>query len=266
MRVATRTALAGLAVVASAVPAVAQQPAPVRTSVQRLYSFDGVGDAVLLLSGTVDPGKGRALFAQVDGEADKTGSAPTQVYFPDVMDLDNRDAHTFGALGQQDLCVDPQTVCHALPNGGLSFSSSVTASGDGTHQWHLRFAIVVRGAKVTFKERMIGWRARDLGAVHQVTDDEAVGAGATAYGMSAGATVSASAPAGKRGSIAIAAPPCDIAGGGVALLSGPGVTATPGVCPTDAFGAGATAGGTWQLAGPVAGVSARSTRLLVLDL
>lgn len=267
MRLGIRTVLVGLLACATAAPAVAHATSPpLRPSVQRLYSFDGTGDACLLLSGSVDPGKGRALFAQVEGEADKTGGAPARVFFPQVIDLDNTDPHTYGTIGQRDLCPDPRTVCHLLPGGGLGFTSTVVVSGDDQHIWHLRFAIVVTGAKVTFKEKMIGWRGRDLRGTQQVTNDQADGTGATGFGASAGATLAATAPAGAWGSIAIATPPCDVAGAGIALLTGPGGVSTPGICPTDAFGAATNRSGSWNLTGPAAGISSRSTRLLVLDL
>ncbi|MDX6199183.1 MAG: hypothetical protein QOJ79_2334 [Actinomycetota bacterium] len=265
MRVGIRAALVGLTVIATAAPAVAQA-APSRTvTVQRMYSFDGVGDAVLLVSGTIDPGKGRGLFATVTGEADKTGGVPRDVFFPQVIDLDTRGAHTYGAIGDRDLCKDPQTVCGQLADGTFGFGTSFTVTGDDTHQWHVRFAIVARGAKVTIKEKMIGWRGHDLRGIHQLTDDDAQGAGVAAVGATAGATLTASAPAGAKGSVAIAAPQCDVVGAGAVVLSGPSGT-TPGLCPTDAFGASADHGGTWDVTGPVAGVASRSTRLLVLDL
>jgi hypothetical protein len=112
---------------------------------------------------------------------------------------------------------------------------------------------------------MLGWHRHKLGSVHQVTDDTATGEGATAFGLAAGTTLSASAPSGRHGSIAVAAPPCDQLGAGVAVLTGPGVT-DPQPCPTDAFADVTTKPGTWTMTGPAAGLSGRSTRLLVLDL
>jgi hypothetical protein len=265
MRVGTRVALIGLGLTAMTAPALAQAAPQPQTSVQRIYSFDGAGDGVLLVSGPIDPGKGRGLFATVSGRADRAGGVPSAVFFPHIIDLETRGAHTYGAIGQRDLCIDPQVVCGALTGGKFVFSTSYTVSGDGEHPAHVRFAIVARGAKVTFKEKMIGWTGRDLRGARQVTDEQADGTGAAAFGASAGATLAASAAAGPRGSIALAAPPCDVAGAGISLLSGPSTT-TPGVCPTDAFAAADPRGGTWTLGGLAAGVSGRTTRLLVLDL
>jgi hypothetical protein len=239
-------------------------PAPTETSVQRIYSFDGTGDAVLLVSGSIDPGKGRGLFATVSGYASNTEPTPNSVFFPHVIDLDGTSPHTYGALGQRDLCDDPVTVCSALRGGGLMFSTSYTVTSNGEHPWHVRFAVVARGAKVTFKDKMIGWRPRNLRGLHQITDDAAQGAGVSASGATAGATLFASAPATRGGSVAIATPPCESGGAGLAVLSGPAVTGQ-GVCPTDAFTAAASQSGTWTLTGPAAGLSSRSTRLLVLD-
>ena len=255
---------AALAATALAVPSTAgAAPAPSR-SVARIYTFDGTGNGVLLVSGTIDPGKGHGLFASVTGEAAKTGAGPDTVFFPEVTDLDGTTPHTFGALGQRDLCADPLTVCSELRGGGLGFSTSFSVSGDGKQTTHLRFAVIARGAKVTFTEQMIGWRAHDLRGVHQVTDDTADGAGVSAAGVTVGASLGATAPAARGGSVAIAVPPCDVAGAGVTLLTGPGSTQA-GVCPTDAITATSRAAGTWTLTGAAAGVSTRSTRLLVLD-
>jgi hypothetical protein len=265
MRVGLRAALMGLAVITLAGPGLAQAAPRPQSTIQRMYSFDRAGDGVLLVSGTIDPGKGRGLFAIVSGAAEKAGGAPSDVFFPRIIDLESRGARTYGAIGARDLCIDPQVVCGDLPGGSFGFSASYTVSGDSEHASHVRFAVVARGAKVTLKEKMIGWTGRDLRAVRQVTDDQADGAGAAAFGASVGATLAASAPAGPRGSIAIAAPPCDLLGAGLAVLSGPTST-TPGVCPTDAFAAAESRGGTWALGGLAAGVSGRTTRLLVLDL
>ncbi len=265
MRAGIRAAAWALTVLATGMPAMAHAASVQRTSVERIYSFDGVGDGVLLVSGTVDPGKGRGLFASVAGNTARTGGALTQAFFPQILDLDSRHPHTYGAIGARDLCIDPHTVCDALPGGGLGFSSTFVVTGDGQHASHVRFAVVVRGAKITFKEKMIGWQGSDLHAVHQITDDQAQGAGAAAFDAAAGVTLAATAPAGARGSVAIAAPPCDVIGAGIALLSGPAGT-TPGICPTNAFAAVTSRGGTWALTGPAAGISGRSTRLLVLDL
>ncbi len=63
----------------------------------------------------------------------------------------------------------------------------------------------------------------------------------------------------------MAVPPCDVAGAGPSVLTGPGVT-DPQACPTTAFAAVTRKPGTWTLRGPSAGTSRTSTRLVVLDL
>jgi hypothetical protein len=263
MRRHTWTAAAALLVAALAVPAGAQ-PRPL-THVERIYSFDGSGTGLLVVSGTVDPGRGRGLIASVAGDAARTGGPIQNVFFPDVFEMDMAAPHTYGVAGRQDLCADPVTVCTLAADGGLGFTSTFAVSGDDEHEAHVRFAIALRGARVTFKEKMIGWRGAPLHGLRQVTNDDVEGEGVTGGGFTAGALLSASAPAGRRGSIAIGVPPCDDLGAGAVVLAGPSASQSA-VCPTGAFAAVASRPGTWTLSGLAAGLSGHSTRLVVLDL
>ena len=264
MRFARGALAVGLAAIALVGPGAANAERTRIQHVERVYSFDGTGTGVLVLSGSVETRGGEGFFAVVTGDAPGRGKPPSTVFFPTLIDVDMKGAHTYGAVGHHDLCPDPSTVCRDLGGGEMHFTSTFIVSGQGPRPAHVRYAIALRGAKVTLTEELIRWERRALRKVTRVTDDASTGGGVSAFGASAGTFVSTAAPAGRRGSIAIAAPPCEYAGAGAAILTGPG-TSKPAVCPTDEFAAVTKSAGEWKLSGPAAGLSGRRTRLLVLD-
>lgn len=264
----TWRAAVGLALAGALAAVLPAQAAPAPQQVTRAYAFDGAGTGVLVVRGTVEAPRG-GWFALVAGDATGAGKAPDAVYFPQVVDLDPSAPHTYGRSGRRDVCVDPVTTCTVSADGAsLSFLSVFVVAGDEETESHVRYWVAAEGARVRVRETLLGWRRTTVGGVRRVGDDRADGVGVTGMNdprRSAGVLLRATANGGRRGSIAVAVPPCDVAGAGPAVLTGPGVT-EPQACPTSAFAAVTRRAGPWTLTGPSAGVSATGTRLLVLDL
>jgi hypothetical protein len=196
---------------------------------------------------------------------DRTQAGKPTAFFPDVIDLDAASTvHTYGAIGDQDLCSGP-VDCH-VHGGRLTFGLTFTISGDGKHPVDLQQYIVARGADVRIHDAfLIHWNARHrVGGVLRRTADQAGGAGVDARGVVAGANSGTTARGFSDGSIAIAAPGCDIAGAGVLTLTGGVHDPVLAVCPSDLVTDLAPHGTTWTATGAVAGASSYSTRLLVL--
>jgi hypothetical protein len=244
------------------------QAAPAPQQVTRAYAFDGRGTGVLVVRGTVEAPRG-GWFALVAGDASGKGKAPDAVYFPQVVDLDPSAPHTYGRAGRRDVCADPVTTCTVSRDGAsLSFLSVFVVAGDEETESHVRYWVAAQGAQVRVRETLVGWTRTTAGTARRVSDGGADGlglAGGPEPAKRTGVLLRATAGGGTRGSIAVAVPPCDVAGAGPAVLAGPGVT-DPQACPTGAFAAVTRRAGPWTLTGPSAGASSSGTRLLVLDL
>ena len=252
-----------LLVLGAALPS--EAAAPPLQRVHRSWSFDGTGTGVLVVQGQVRYGAAGGVFAQVAGDSTAAGRPAQTVYFPQVQDLGGSPAATYGALGDRDLCADPVTTCRVTPDGELTFVSVFLVVGDDETRSHVRFHLYLEGTRVRVDDTLVRWRRTPVGGARRVLEADADGAGLQTGGRSVGAHLSATASGGRRGSIAVAAPPCGTAGAGAALLRGPGVT-QPRSCPTGPFAAVTRRAGGWTLTGPAAGVTEGRTRLLVLDL
>lgn len=256
--------LLALLVGAAALPA---QAAPTVQRVHRSWSFDGTGTGVLVLTGRVAWGATEGVYAQVAGDAPGRGRPADVTYFASVQDVGGPVAGVYGRAGRRDLCLDPVTTCR-IEDGTLVFTSVfvVAGGGEGGATTHTRFHLYLEGTRVSVEEVLVGWRRTPVGGGRRVTQEQADGVGVQTGGTSAGALLSATASAGRRGSLALAVPPCGTAGSGATLLRGPGGAQATRPCPTGAFAATARSGGRWTLSGAGAGVTDGRTRLLVLDL
>lgn len=248
---------------AAALPA---QAAPAVQRVHRSWSFDGTGTGVLVLSGRVRWGATQGVYAQVAGDAPGPGRPADVTSFASVQDVGGAAGGTYGRIGRRDLCPDPVTTCR-VEDGDLVFTSVfvVSGGGKGGAAAHTRFHLYLEGQRVSVQDVLVGWRRTPVGGARRVTQEQADGAGLGSGGRSSGALLSAAATGGRRGSLALAVPPCGTAGAGAAVLTGPGAQATE-ACPTGPFAATARRGGRWTLSGATAGVTDGRTRLLVLDL
>ena len=246
---------------AFASPAAAEHASSLQTKWAK-YSYNGRGYAFLQIMGSakIVPG---SYFATVD--VDRPTSSKADAFFPFILDLDSlSSARSYGAIGNRDLCPGPVN-CHAR-GGAFSFSVGFTVQGGGSRPNGLDTYVVLRGADVKIHDILLhGWTAhhRDGGAL-RVSDSQAGGAGVDVFGNAAGANTGTSAPGPRGGSIGIAVPACDQVGAGLLVLTGGEQTQTA-VCPSDAVAAVARRATTWTATGAVAGVSAYSTRMLVID-
>lgn len=227
------------------------------------YSFDGAGDATMIVSGSIRMAPG-AIFVLT--QADVTSRAQPQVFFPQVLDLDPTDGiRTYGALGNHTACAAPLTC--SVSGDTFGFGISFDVQGDGKHPIHVRMFLAARGAAVTLRDRvMLHWHARhrSTGLITR-TDADAAGAGAEVEGNDIGAMTSVSAPGATGGSVALAIPGCDALGAGVMTLTG-GTQTQDALCPTQPVGALAWQRTSWQMTGFAAGVSQNQTRLVVLPI
>lgn len=252
-----------LAVLALGLVAALHVPASAAATVQRVglrLDFDGAGSGVYVISGVIK------TDARHPGLLASVSSTGTHAYFPQVVELGTGGAHsTYGALGSHSLCPAP-AVCTISPDGGtLGFSFSYSVQGDGVHPFHDRDYLVLQGAQVTLDHSGVGaWTLHRFSSWTQVVDTQTAFAGAGSDGLDVEVDRSVSATGGSQGSVAIAVPPCDVIGAGVATLSGGAQGVQPVACPSSALAALATRRTTWDLSGALAGASALRTRLLVL--
>jgi hypothetical protein len=268
-------ALLGVLVASLAVGAIPIAAAPARLVTETVrYSYDGAGSASMVTTGTVRMAP-RAVFAVV--EVDLAPRKHPHAFFPEVLDLDPGDGvRTFGAVGNRELCRKPLT-CHV--QGDLfSFEIHDFASSDGSHQLHLRFYLAARGAKVSIKDDLVGYKAhrRSNGLITRY-DTDATGAGIATSGVDVGALTGVSAPGDRAGSVAILVPGCGI-GGGVGTFRGGDATYAPGpfkspyeliskvvLCPSGPVPKYAHRATIWTAEGLMAGASTNETRLVVID-
>lgn len=226
------------------------------------YSFDGSGNAVMALSGTVKMAPG-AVFVLTT--ADVTNHSQPIVFFPQVIDLDPRDGvRTYGAGGNQSICAAPLSC--SVKNDLFNFGVSDSVSGSGG-TFHLRLFLAARGAAITLHDKaLLGWHAhhRSTGLVTR-SDTDGTGGGVDVENVDVGVTAASSAPGPAGGSVAVAVPGCDVVGGGVLTLAG-GTQTQDAICPSDPIGALAWKHTSWQLSGVAAGVSQNQTRLVVFPL
>lgn len=252
--------LLSLATVAVAAPSQAAAPRLQRQLM--VFTYDGLGPALLSVEGSVEaigrPGYFATVIAdEFDGQLDP--------FFPDVIDLggNGSPARTYGAVGAHDLCVSPVVTCTpSSTTGSLGFGVSFSV-GRSTRPQHLRLLLALEGTKVSASHVELGWKAhvRHSG----FTRSTAGGTGVRAFGAAVEAMPDASLRGGRSGSIAVAVPPCEDVGAGVVRLTG-GRTTETAICPSYPVAAAAAGPTTWTTSGPAAGITTYRTRLIVIDL
>ena len=94
-------------------------------------------------------------------------------------------------------------------------------------------------------------------------DEDSTGAGVAADGFDTGVFTGTSAPGGRRGSVAIVTPSCNI-GAGAGTLDG-GEEQETLLCPSAAVAAATRHPTTWRVSGVLAGTSTYRTRLIVIN-
>jgi hypothetical protein len=223
------------------------------------YSFHGThGIGVVQGSAKLLPG---AYLAIADVYAPDS-SRPT-VEFAAVFDIGSLQATgTYGALGNRNLCGGPVS-CY-MANGTFRFGSEFSMQGNTPTA--MAQYLVIRAADVKIHDRVLrGWTAQHRsGGALRLTQDQAEGGGISTQGYDAGINSGSTAPGPAAGSVAVAVPACDTAGGGLLTLSG-GWQPQHAICPSGAIGAVAFHRTTWRVSGTVAGVTQNTTRLLVID-
>jgi len=252
-----------LALAALSLVAVLHVPADASSPAQRVglrLDFDGKGSGVYVIQGSVKadaapPG----LMASVSTDS-------VHAFFPEVLELRSGSASTtYGAAGVHSLCAAPAICTLSADGSTLDFSFSYSVSGDGVHEFHTRDYLVLEGAKVTITHTGVGaWTLHRFRSWTRVVDDQVAVAGARVAGADAEVDQTASAKGGAHGSVALAVPPCDVAGAGVATLTGGAAGAQAIICPSSAVAGLATKPTTWTLNGALAGATTLHTRLLVL--
>ena len=251
--------LAGALAAAGVTPALGGPP--LQTEVLFL-SYDGPGPAALVVDGYVEA-KGRpGYFATASANAVDGRVSP---YASELVELGEPSGpvHTYGAAGSHDLCAEPAITCTTtLGSDRLRFTIGSTM-GRSDAPMHARVYVALVGTSLHVETARIGWRVRTR--TSGVTRTSGDGTGAQALGGTVEALPAATLPGGRRGSIAIAVPPCDEQGIGAVTLTG-GADPSPHGCPTSTFADAAAKATTWSLAGPAAGASEYRTRLLVIDL
>jgi hypothetical protein len=252
--------LAGLLDAATVTPSLASGPRLQRELL--VFSYDGPGPALLSVDGYVEA-KGRpGYFADVTGGVHDGHLVP---YFADVLELGEPAGppHVYGAAGSHDLCAAPAITCTTTPGSSRLRFTVGSIMGRSEATIHARYFLALEGTSLHAETVGIGWKVqRRTAGISRVAGG---GTGAHALGSYVEAMPSASLPGGRRGSIAIAVPPCDELGAGTVTLTG---AAQPDqrTCPTSAFADAAARATSWTLSGPAAGASEYRTRLLVIDL
>jgi hypothetical protein len=166
-------------------------------------------------------------------------------------------------------------TCAVLAGPG-AMSYSVGAAYPTSNAPQRAYVVVIGVAPTLQPLELDGWRVRLVSnTVRRTVAGQAAAAGVTAEDNTVEHFDSASAAGGRRGSVALGAPPCrHVPRYGAARMAVGTATLTGGrkaasmTCPQDVWNVSAVASGptTWRLTGPVDGVAWGPTRLLVIDL
>lgn len=227
-----------------------------------VLSYDGPGPAALVVDGYVEargrPGYFATASANVfDGRVSPFSSGLVELGEP------SGPVRTYGATGSHDLCADPAISCTTTPGSDRLRFTIGSTMGRSEAPMHARIYVALVGTSLHVDTARIGWRVRTRTAGVARTSGD--GTGMQLLGGTVEALPAATLPGGRKGSIAIAVPPCDEQGVGDVTLSG-GADPTPHSCPTSTFADAAAKATTWSLSGTAAGASEYRTRLLVIDL
>ncbi len=256
-----------LAFLLAAPPAVNAAAATPR--VQRkvaVYEFVGT-EGVLVITGRIRDVDGRGFFGSTSLALDAKG-IPQQAYFGHVIDFDDVDTTSPSAYGTPagDLCAGPDTCEFTRTPDGVTFSYIATVSGFG-RPYRTALALFAEGKIESWKvTKAGGWSLSKKGTgLRRITSSQSTAMGVRPGGglqveMQQGGTL----PGGRKGSVALLFPPCEVTGAGVLTLLG-GATQPQAMCPTDLVEAVAHGATTWSYSGAAVGVTYQQTRLVVVD-
>lgn len=261
-------AVAALGLVA---PAVQAAPAPAPTTVWLAERISPSAPSVTLHAYfRWDARGGRASYAAVD----MVGSRPDPIGGM-TWDAPLGDGPTVRHDGAVYGC-PPPSICDVLTGPGRAYFGLTYPPESAQPD---RIYLVLSGlAQEVSLEKSPGWRLRRTSLVARFTtsdDARTVATGANVGGQFVERFTHASASGGRRGSIAVATPPCRPLhrfgyfreGYGTATLTGGRRVATfdcqKNLSDLTAAAAGAT---TWRFDGPVAGLATGTTRITVVDL
>lgn len=247
--------------VAQAAPAESPLPKWVRK-----YTFHATGPGEMRLEGTI-LGRGRAAIygslavTQFGGERFVGSSL---VEWGAKVDA----PRPYGVPTPVDYCGLGVSCTVTSTPDGITFTTTASATQEDVER-HFKLELYVFGqGYLTVKhENLRQWRrefVRNGGfAAVDTRQSGSTGVSATGYHAEAFSGVTARA---SRPSFAIAPSPCSTAGAGILGLTG-GAQPVQQLCPTDkTLTAESRAPTTWSVTGPAAGLSTRSTRLVVLDM
>ena len=250
------------AVLLGAVLPAATAAAPAQQRQVHTYRFTGSGPSILYVKGTLLAKGAPALLSVVYTDDDPRTGRPRSAMVTDVYEFGGDGTSVYGADGDLG-CVAPLrcTVDSDGPEIGFSIFYDLDAPVPVAFSVH----VVTQGARIRITDRVLErWRASHrTGGYTQVTAADATADGVVTSGTRAEVLRGATARGGRRGSIAIAVPPCDV-GVGQLRLDGGRAPVEIG-CPTRAVAAFADRATTWRLSGLAAGTASTATRLLVID-
>ena len=242
-------------------PAASAAPPPQQRQVHT-YRFTGAGPSILYVKGTLLAQGAPALLSVIYTDDDPRTGRPRSAMLTDVYEFGADGTSVYGA--NDDLgCVAPLRCTVDASGGEIAFSIFYDLDAPVPVAFTVR--VVTQAARVRITDRVLErWRATHRsGGYTQVTAADATADGVATSGTSAEVLREASARGGRRGSIAVAVPPCDV-GVGRMRLDGGRAPVEIG-CPTRAVTAFADRATTWRLSGLAAGTASAGTRLLVID-
>lgn len=256
--------LAAVAAIAVACPpaALAGTSTEPSRSQWRRYEHDPRGAGLLAVGGRIraTAADGATLaYALRDAQ---TGSIP----IARVVDVAPSSVGTYGVIGNH-TCALPVQCTVVTEDGWIEFTFTVRGPHDPSRRKGMVFYLGAIGAAVDIQQASgTNWRgASRTAGVQRITSAHSSGAGIAVLNYQAGAETGASARGGDNGSLAIAVPPCEIAGAGVIQLHGPAGTVT-GTCLTGPVAAMATTRADWTVTGATAGLTQNFTRLFTFDI
>lgn len=258
------------------------KPLPMRRQIVEIRRTRKSGIAVLALAGRVTSSGRPGFFAALDVYRD--GGDIRSIPKPNLVDFGVAQEPTqYGHGSDRPLCNLPLVCVLDKAGGELSFTMTVTDDTRTNNAWQGRtHYLLLEGTGFELESAAVGFRVtRRAGGFDRRTAIDSDADGVAALGAHAEVFRAASLMGGPKGSVVVAQLPCEVSGAGAATLthdSGPdGLLNIPMSCEIRAGGmavnpdshirTGArTKPGAWRLEGAVAGVTAKLTRLLVMNL
>ena len=253
--------IAGAVVIAAALPAAGAEVPQQR--VLSTYTFRGSGEVLLYVKGTVVAKGAPAVIAIVYTDDDPRTGRPRMPMWSDIYEFGGGDTHGYGSTAGGLTCRAPLQCVSSTDGESLGFS--VMLDLEVPERLAFTVSIVTQGASVRIQDRVLerGRATHRRGGYRLVTAEQADADGVARPGQRVEVFRGAAAAGGRRGSVAVALPPCEPGVGSLQLEGGRAPVDIS--CPTAEVTAFADRATTWRLDGLAAGTTGRGTRLLVID-